>query len=98
MILFIEFICLIVFIRCRPFKKEKKRISVLKYRELNLLTGEIPELTEKEMRKDISVITDTGYEMTLLSELFDIAENKIKHDGKLFLILNSSEQYQPVGF
>lgn len=96
LVLFIGFIGIILFIRFWPFKKEEKKVAVLKYRKLHLLTGEITELNEKELRKDISMITGKGYEMTLLSELFDITENTFHQGKKWFLILNSSEQHHPV--
>jgi hypothetical protein len=92
--LFIGFIGLIVFIRCWPFKKEEKKHPVLKYSKLNLLTGIISELTNEEMKKDVSALLVEGYELTVLQELFDLAESKTKINNRLLLILNNDEMNQ----
>ncbi|MBI3720466.1 MAG: hypothetical protein HY252_17950 [Sphingobacteriales bacterium] len=91
LVLLIGFIILFSFIRLWPFKSEVEDIGVIRYRKLNILTGEIAELNETEMRKDISVLTGKGYEMAILSELKYFTENEIKPEKKMFLILNNSE-------
>lgn len=91
LVLFVGFVFLIVFIRLWPFKVKKNTSSVLKYSKLNILTGQITELDETELRTDISVLTNKGYEMVLLTELSYFTENNIKPCKKMFLILNNSE-------
>ena len=76
-------------------KKEEKKNSVLKYCKLNILTGDIAELSPEEVKRDISRLLNEGYEMALPDELFDAAKKEIKSGVKLFLILNSNDQYQP---
>ena len=97
LVLFIGFICMIFFIRFWPFKKKRAKTNqYLKFRKLNLLTGEMEELSGEEMRKDISGLMDEGYEMALPDELFNVAKKEIKNGDKFFLILNSNYQHQPL--
>lgn len=87
LILLLGFAAIIVFIKCWPHKEESKN-SVLKYRKLNLLTGEITEITKEEMRNDIARLIDSGYDMALPDELQNLKKLETKPAGKYFVILN----------
>lgn len=91
LILFVGFICLVALVRLWPLKKEEKKNSVLIYLKLKMLTGEITELSEMELRKDVAVLTALGYEIALLSEVVYFTENNIRPCKKMFLIFNNSE-------
>ncbi len=91
LILFVGFICLVALIRLWPLKKEEKKNSVLIYLKLKMLTGEITELSELELRKDVAVLTALGYEIALLSEVVYFTEKNIRPCKKMFLIFNNSE-------
>lgn len=91
MVLFGGFICLVALIRFWPLKKEEKKNTALIYLKLKVLTGEITELGEMELRKDVAVLTAVGYEIALLSELVYYTENKIRPCKKMFVIFNNSE-------
>ena len=59
-----------------------------------MLTGEITELSELELRKDVAVLTALGYEMALLTDLTYFTENNIRPCKKMFLIFNNTEPNQ----
>ncbi|MBS1512816.1 MAG: hypothetical protein JST86_18380 [Bacteroidetes bacterium] len=94
LILFVGFICLVALIRLWPLKKEEKKNSVLIYLKLKMLTGEITELSELELRKDVAVLTALGYEMALLTDLTYFTENNIRPCKKMFLIFTNTEPNQ----
>lgn len=91
MVLFGGFIFLVALIRFWPLKKEEKKNTALIYLKLKVLTGEITELGEMELRKDVAVLTAVGYEIALLSELVYYTENNIRPCKKMFVIFNNSE-------
>ena len=61
--------------------------SVLKYQKLDLSKRDITLLSAKEFELEITHLTEKGYELSPLRELYDFRENKIQLADKVFIIL-----------
>ena len=78
---------LLIFIKYWPFKIVNQNTSVLKYRKLDLLKGDVTLLSANEFELEVAHLTRNGYELSSLKELYDFKENKIQLAEKIFIIL-----------
>ena len=86
-VILLAFIVLLIFIKYWPFKIISQNTSVLKYQKLDLPKGDITFLSTKEFELEITHLTEKGYELSPLRELYDFRENKIQLADKVFIIL-----------
>ena len=86
-VILLAFIVLLIFIKYWPFKKVSQNTSVLKYKKLDLPKGDITLLSAKEFEFEINHLTENGYELSPLRQLYDFRENKIQLADKVFIIL-----------
>lgn len=73
-----------------------QKSSILKYQKLDLENGEIAILSVKEFGQDVAELSQNGYELSILKELYDFVEHKTIIPDKVFVILMDYEIPHPV--
>ena len=89
-ILFV-FIVLIIFIKYWPFKIYRQKTSILKYKKLDLIKGDIKLLADKEFEQEVAQLAQNGYELSSLRELYNFTEHQKNLPEKVFIILMDYE-------
>ena len=92
----LAFIVMIVFIRYWPFKIQRQKTSILKYKKLDLIKGDIKLHAVKEFQQEVAQLAQNGYELCSLRELYDFTEHHKNLPEKVFVILMDYNVLQPV--
>lgn len=90
--LFLLLLLIALFIWLIKLLLSKNRYSqqrVLQYERLDLLKGEITNISIEKFEEEIVRLIENGYELTVLAELYAFVEDQIQFPEKAFVIFMS---------
>ena len=73
-----------------------QKLSVLKYEKIDLKNDETTILSVREFEQDVAQVSQDGYDLSILKELYDSVEQKAAIPDKVFVILMDYEIPHPV--